>query len=459
MQKTVVLNVVGLTPDLLGENMPFLSSWASLGKVTPIMPILPAVTCSVQASFLTGKFPSEHGIVANGWYFRDECEVKFWRQSNKLVQERKIWETARSLDPTFTCANLFWWYNMYSSVDIAVTPRPMYPSDGRKIPDIYTQPTDLRFQLSEKLGTFPLFEFWGPKTSIRSSQWIAKSAKIVEQKYSPTLTLIYLPHLDYNLQRLGPNDPGIAKDLQEIDRVCADLIQFYESCGAKIIVLSEYGITPVNQAISLNRILREAGYITVREELGKELLDAGASKAFAVADHQLAHIYINDSDQIDTVKRLIEKIPGVDFVLGEEEKAKYHLNHPRSGELVAVAQSHAWFNYYYWLDDAKAPDFARTVDIHRKPGYDPVELFINPTIPFSTLKIAGILLQKKLGFRTLLDVIPLDSSLVKGSHGCLPRSSAESPLLITQQSECLPEFSPLAATDVHEIILSHLKLS
>ncbi|MEP0799960.1 alkaline phosphatase family protein [Funiculus sociatus] len=455
MQKTVVLNVVGLTPSLLGKHTPFLSEWAAQGQVVPIKPALPAVTCSVQATYLTGKWPNEHGIVGNGWYFRDECEIKFWRQSNKLIQAPKVWETARSLDPTFTCANLFWWYNMYSSADISVTPRPMYPADGRKIPDIYTQPAELRSHLQDRLGTFPLFEFWGPKTSIRSSQWIAESAKVVEQMYAPTLTLIYIPHLDYNLQRLGTDEQAIATDLKEVDDVCKDLIQFYESRGSQVIVLSEYGITPVNKAVSLNRILRENGYLAVREELGLELLDAGASIAFAVADHQVAHIYINDKDKVSQVRNLIEKVPGVELVLGEKEKAIYHLNHPRSGELVAIAAPDSWFTYYYWLDDTKAPDFARNVDIHRKPGYDPAELFIDPSINFPQLKIAGILLKKKLGFRTLLDVISLDASLVKGSHGRLPNSPDDAPLIITNNTNLLP--ATLEATDIHDIILSHLQ--
>lgn len=452
MHKTVVLNVVGLTPSLL-KHTPFLSKWAASGQIAAINSVLPAVTCSVQASYLTGKYPQDHGIVANGWYFRDECEVKFWRQSNKLVQAQKIWDAARNIDPSFTCANLFWWYNMYSSVDISVTPRPMYPADGRKIPDIYTQPAKLRFKLQERLGTFPLFEFWGPKTTICSTQWIAQAAIAVEEMSSPTLTLIYLPHLDYCLQRVGTDINVISRDLQEIDAVCQELIQFYESRSTQVIVLSEYGITSVDRAVSLNRVLREHGYLVVREELGKELLDSGASTAFAVADHQIAHIYVSDRTRIPAIQQLIEKVPGVDFVLGEAGKIAYHLNHPRCGDLVAVAAPDAWFTYYYWLDDNKAPDFARTVDIHRKPGYDPVELFVDPTIRWQQLKVAKILLQKQLGFRTLMDIIPLDASLVKGSHGRISTSSDEAPLLMTRS--LLPG-STLDATDVYDVILSHL---
>ncbi|MDZ8052921.1 MAG: alkaline phosphatase family protein [Aulosira sp. ZfuVER01] len=457
MQKTVVLNVVGLTPSLLGENTPFLSAWAAKGRVVPITSVLPAVTCSVQATYVTGKMPDEHGIVANGWYFRDDCEVKFWRQSNKLVQSPKIWEIAKSIDPNFTCANLFWWYNMYSSVDYAITPRPMYPADGRKLPDIYTYPANIREEIQSDLGQFPLFNFWGPNTSIISSQWIANSAKWIEERYSPTLTLVYLPHLDYCLQKFGQDEKLIQKDLKEIDTVCGELINYYQARNTQVIILSEYGITPVSQAVDLNRVLRKNGLITVREELGRELLDPGASIAFAVADHQVAHVYVNDPAYIPKVRDLLEATEGVAQVLDEQGKQAYHLNHPRSGELVAIAQSDAWFTYYYWLDDAKAPDFARTVDIHRKPGYDPVELFLDPQLKFPKLKIATKLLQKQLGFRYLMDVIPLDASLVRGSHGCIATSPEEGPMLISHQTD-LVDRNLIAATDVCSLLLKHLTM-
>ncbi|MDF2388246.1 alkaline phosphatase family protein [Nostoc ellipsosporum NOK] len=458
MQKTVVLNVVGLSPSLLGKNTPFLSSWAAKGRVVPIAPVLPAVTCSVQATYLTGKLPDEHGIVANGWYFRDECEVKFWRQSNKLVQAAKVWEIAKSIDPNFTCANLFWWYNMYSSVDYAITPRPMYPADGRKLPDIYTQPGDVRSQIQSELGQFPLFNFWGPNTSIVSSQWIANSAKWIEERYSPTLSLVYLPHLDYCLQKFGHDEKQIQADLQEIDAVCGELIQYYQARNTQVIILSEYGITPVSKTVDLNRVLRANNLIAVREELGRELLDFGASIAFAVADHQIAHIYVNDPAYIPKVRSILEGIAGVAEVLDEEGKKAYHINHDRAGELVAIAEPDAWFTYYYWLDDAKAPDFARTVDIHRKPGYDPVELFLDPQLKIPQVKVAWKLLKKQLGFRYLMDVIPLDASLVRGSHGHITNSPADGPLFITQQTHLIEQNS-IAATDVCSLILKHLTLN
>ena len=333
------------------------------------------------------------------------------------MQAPKIWERARSIDPAFTCANLFWWYNMYSTADYSVTPRPMYPADGRKIPDVYTAPGSLRDELQSKLGTFPLFSFWGPKAAIESTRWIAESAKYVEEKFSPTLSLVYLPHLDYNLQRVGPVRAAAAADVQQVDELCGDLIAFYEARGVQVVVLSEYGLCDVTTPVHLNRVLREHGFIAVREELGLEVLDPGASAAFAVADHQVAHIYVNDPSSHHEVRERLEKHPGVERVLGGEGKAALHIDHPRAGDLVAIAEPKAWFTYYYWLDDERAPDYARTVDIHRKPGYDPVELLLDPAIRMPALTVGWKLAKRSLGFRMLLDVIPLDATLVKGSHG------------------------------------------
>ncbi len=456
MHKTVVLNVVGLTPALLGEATPALSAFAARGKQAAIEAVTPAVTCTAQATYYTGVLPRDHGIVGNGWYFADECEVKFWRQSNKLVEAPKIWDIARQMDPAFTCANYFNWYNMYSSVDYSITPRPMYPADGRKLPDIYTQPAELRDELQREFGTFPLFDFWGPRTSIRSSRWIADSAMHTDARYNPTLSLVYLPHLDYDLQRLGPKHPGIARNLAEIDTICAELIRYYEGQGARIVVLSEYGITAVHRPIHINRLLRERGLIAIREELGRELLDAGAGKAFAVADHQIAHVYLNDTSCLEEVRALLLQTPGIEQVLDGEGKKKMGLDHARSGDLVAIADADAWFTYYYWLDDNKAPDFARTVDIHRKPGYDPVELFLDPSLRLPAVQVGVKLLKKTLGFRYLMDVIPLDATLVKGSHGRVTDTAAEGPLVITNEARLLPQQS-VSAVEVAKLILDHLQ--
>jgi predicted AlkP superfamily pyrophosphatase or phosphodiesterase len=457
MHKTVVLNVVGLTADVIARAAPRIAEWARRGATASIRAAFPAVTCTAQADYLTGRYPAGHGIVGNGWYVRDECEIRFWRQSNALVKAPKIWDAARAEDPSFTCANLFWWFNMHSTVDYSVTPRPMYPADGRKIPDVYTAPAGLRVELQQRLGTFPLFSFWGPRASFESSLWIAEAAKLVEEQFRATLTLVYLPHLDYNLQRLGPAAAASLEDVRRIDGLCADLIGFFEARGARVILLSEYGIRDVSNPIHVNRVLREHGLLAVREELGLELLDAGASAAFAVADHQVAHVHVADPARVERVRGLLESMPGVERVLDRDGKRDCHIDHARSGELVAVANPDAWFTYYYWLEDRRAPDFARTVDIHRKPGYDPVELFLDPAIRMPALSVGWKLARRKMGFRTLLDVIPLDASLVKGSHGRQPGlDDKDTPVLITRRADLLS--SPqIRSIDVYEVIARHLR--
>jgi predicted AlkP superfamily pyrophosphatase or phosphodiesterase len=455
MTRTAVLNVVGLTPALLGPSTPRLKHFVDSGRSASITPVLPAVTCTVQSSYLTGTYPSDHGVVANGWYFRDELEIKFWRQSNRLVQAPKLWERARDRDASFTCANVCWWFNMYSSVDWAVSPRPMYPSDGRKLPDVWTWPGDLRPTLQRELGQFPLFKFWGPATDVSATRWIADAAQWIESRHHPTLSLVYLPHLDYVLQRLGPADPRAAHDLAEIDAVFGDLLDHYTAQGVQVVLLSEYGIRAVSRPIHLNRRLREAGLIAVREELGREMVDVGASVAFAAADHQVAHVYVNDLARLAEVRRIVEQTPGVAEVLDEDGKRAQHIDHSRAGELVAVAEPDAWFTYYYWLDDDRAPDYARTVDIHRKPGYDPVELFVDPALRSPKLKIGLTLMRRQLGMRALMEVTPLDASLVKGSHGRVTAAVDECPLIATQTRDLLPN-DHLQAPEVFDVLLAHL---
>ena len=452
MKRTVVLNVVGLTPSLIGDHTPNLKALQS-GSV-PIKAITPAVTCSMQSTYLTGKLPSEHGIVANGWYFRDLAEIMFWRQSNQLVESEKIWQTARKKNPAFTCANNFWWYNMATEVDFLVTPRPVYCSDGMKLPDCYTVPSELRNRFNKAFGTFPLFQFWGPATSIVSSEWIGKSAMAVEEMFKPTLHLVYLPHLDYILQRVGP-DGDIGKDLFEVDRLCGELIRFFRERSCRVIVLSEYGITKVNRAIHPNRILREAGLLQVKTDLGREYLDPCTSRAFSVSDHQIAHIYVRDKNDLPAVKRLFQDTPGIEKVLDEEGKKAVALNHERSGEIVLISEANSWFSYYYWEDDKKAPDYARTVNIHAKPGYDPCELFIDPAMIFPQLKVGWTLLKKLLGFRYLMEVIPLDVSLVKGSHGRITDHDDDGPIFMTTEPKLL-DSGIIKATDVFNRILDHV---
>jgi predicted AlkP superfamily pyrophosphatase or phosphodiesterase len=416
--------------------------------------VLPAVTCSAQATYLTGELPSRHGIVGNGWYFRDLAQVLFWRQNNGLIQAEPVWESARRRDPSLTCANLFWWFNMYSGVDWSVTPRPIYPADGRKIPDIYSHPADLRDRLTSELGPFPFFQFWGPNAGLASSEWIAEAARAVDRWHSPTLLLVYLPHLDYDLQRYGARDPRTRENVRAIDAIVGRLLAHCRERGRRVIVLSEYGLTDVHRPVHINRVLRQAGYLAVRDELGTDAFDPGASRAFAVADHQVAHVYVRNPRDVPAVTTLLQQTEGIDAVLDRPAQAAVGLDHDRSGELVAVSTADAWFTYYYWLDDGRAPDYARTVDIHRKPGYDPAELILDPALSLPKLRIAATLARKKLGFRYLLRVIPLDASLVRGSHGRLPAAPDEGPVFMSTERGAVE--GVIEPTAVRDRILAHL---
>jgi predicted AlkP superfamily pyrophosphatase or phosphodiesterase len=405
---------------------------------------------------LTGRRPDGHGIVGNGWYFHDLSEVWFWRQSNRLVQGPNVWETARARRPGLSVAQMFWWFNMYSTADVSVTPRPEYPADGRKIPGIYTRPAELRAQLEETHGPFPLFHFWGPASDIRASRWIADASLTVLERHAPDLLLAYLPHLDYVLQQQGPEGPDVAARAAEVDLEAGRLVDAARAAGMEVLVVSEYGIGPVRQVCFPNRALREAGLLTAlwQDSVG-ETLDAGASRAFAVCDHQAAHVYVADPADRPRVARLLGDLPGVAAVLEGDARRAAGLDHPRAGDLVLEAEPQAWFAYPYWFDDARAPDFARTVDIHRKPGYDPAELFLDPGLRWPRLRIARRLLAKALGFRTLMDVIPLDPSLVAGSHGHRPADRGLWPLALGTPGVPAPaEGAPLTA--LHDAMLAVL---
>ncbi|MFF8809182.1 nucleotide pyrophosphatase/phosphodiesterase family protein [Streptomyces omiyaensis] len=447
----LVLDVVGLTPRLLAH-MPHLRALAASGSHAPLTTVLPAVTCTAQTTFLTGTLPSEHGIVANGWYFRELGDVLLWRQHNALVAGDRLWDAARRVWPGYTVANICWWYAMGADTDITVTPRPVYYADGRKEPDCYTRPPALHDELTELLGTFPLFRFWGPGADLASSRWIADATRHVLRTRRPDLALCYLPHLDYDLQRYGPDDPRAHRAAAALDTVIGPLLEDARREGRTVVALSEYGITRVHRPVNVNRALRRAGLLEVHTQDGMEYLDPAASRAFAVADHQLAHVYVRRPEDVPAAREALAALPGVEQVLDSDGKKAHGLDHPRSGELVAVAEPDAWFTYYYWLDDARAPDFAQLVEIHRKPGYDPAELFMDPRDPYVRVKAAGALVRKKLGLRYRMAVVPLDPSSVRGSHGRLPASDDEGPLLLCSVPRAVRD--RLAATEVKSLLLT-----
>ncbi len=405
MKPLCIINVVGLTPKLLAHAPRI----AAVGQATAWTSPLPAVTCTSQATMLTGLGPRDHGIVGNGWYYRDTQEIRFWQQANCLIEGEKFYNGVET-------AKMFWWFNQSSGVRYSATPKPHYGCDGSKVFDILDH---TECELTKNLGPFPFFSFWGPGAGLPASRWIADATALVMRKQKPPLTLAYLPHLDYDFQRLPNHDPA---RVAEVDTCAGSVIDAAEQIGATVVVVSEYGLVPVSQAIHINRHLRSAGLLGVRGGPFGEMLMPGESEAFAIADHQLAHVYVRDASRTGEVRKLLEAISGIHAVV---DPGDVQLDHPRSGELIALAESDAWFTYYYWEDDALAPDFARTVDIHRKPGYDPCELFMT-----SKARAIARVAQKKLGMRYKMDVIPLDPTLVKGSHGVHPRDSDDGPLVI-----------------------------
>jgi predicted AlkP superfamily pyrophosphatase or phosphodiesterase len=338
---------------------------------------------------------------------------------------------------------------MGMDVDSIVTPRPVYHADGRKSPDCYTRPAALHDRLTQRLGAFPLFQYWGPTASIASSRWIIEATRILLPEHD--LTLSYVPHLDYDLQRFGPESPQARAAAAELDAALTPLLDDAERLGVSVVVVSEYGITAVDQPVDVNRVLRRAGLLEVHTQAGMEYLDPWASEAFAVADHQVAHVYVRDPARLDEVRAVLAATPGVDQVLDRAGQAAYGLDHDRSGDLVLVAEPRAWFTYYYWLDDDRAPDFARGVEIHRKPGYDPAELFFDPADRSAKARAGLGLVRKKLGLRYAMKVVPLDPRWVRGSHGRLPADPSDGPVVIASDASLRRE--TVAAADVHDLVL------
>jgi predicted AlkP superfamily pyrophosphatase or phosphodiesterase len=433
MQPIVLINAVGLTPRLL-EHAPRLKAVAATGWCADMPEVLPAVTCTAQATILTGTLPNTHGVVANGWLARDTNEVRFWQQCNRLIRAEPLYATARQRakerSKSFTCAKLFWWFNQGAAVDVSVTPKPHYAVNGNKAFGITGTPAALSDDLERAFGAFPFPQFWGPMAGLKSTRWIAEAAFHTIMHSRPTLTLVYLPHLDYDPQRFGPAGTDVAKCVKELDDACEVILDGAKAIGAQVWVVSEYGHCNVSRPIYPNRVLRTAGLLEVRRGPFGEQLDLYGSRALAVVDHQLAHVYVRDPDDVSRVRELLAPVPGVGRVFAGAERSSIHLDHERSGEVILLSDPDAWFAYPFWLDDKLAPDYARAVAIHHKPGFDPCELFFDPQLRFPKLHAARRLLQKKLGFRMTLDVVPLDAGIVRGSHGLAAADPRDRPILI-----------------------------
>ncbi|WP_289021849.1 alkaline phosphatase family protein [Desulfobacter postgatei] len=397
-------DIVGLSPTLLAklQKMEHVSRLAPQSRTADMEPVFPCLTLPGQASFFTGTWPAEHGIIANGFYDRDRFEVSFWDQYRTLVQARPVWERLKEKNSNCKTALLFCQNTLYGHADMIVTPKPMHTDEGL-VQWCYSKPVGLYEQLCRDLGQpFNLMDYWGPFASHKSSEWIMAAAQNVAVNHKPNFMAVYIPHLDYSCQKYGPEDPRVDEDLAVIDRLIGGFMESLEKAGileqSTLCLFSEYSLFPVTGAVQPNNILRRNGFLSVRTINGKEYLDFEMSRAFAMVDHQAAHIFINDRTALDPVKKLLETTDGVAQVLDNDGKKAHHVDHPRSGDLVAVSDPDKWFAYYWWETKEAAPDFAEHIDIHRKPGYDPVELFMNK----ETFKI------------------PLEPGLIKGSHGAPP---------------------------------------
>jgi len=432
----VLLSIPGLRGKDLAA-MPRLNGLAEGGATLPLEPSFPCVTCPVQASMTTGVGPEVHGIVANGFFWRDKGEVEMWTAWNEVIQAPQIWDRLHEHDSSLTSAVWFPLHSKGAGADYICTPAPIHNPDGTESLWCYTQPTELYGELRDELGHFPLMNFWGPLSSIKSSDWIVDSALIAARRFRPRFSYIYLPHLDYATQKFGPDSPEAGAALGVLDGTIGRLIDGYADAGLRDtlwLAASEYAISPVEHVVYPNRMLRDAGLLTLRDEGGRELLDPAGSRAWALVDHQLAHVFVRDAADVDRVAELFRGESHVSEVLVGAERGKYGLDQPRAGEIILISQADAWFAYYWWLDDTKAPDFARTVDIHQKPGYDPVEMFID--MPSKST--------------------PLDATLVKGSHGVPADDERRRAVLLSSDASAASFSDGIAKdTDVAGIVLAN----
>jgi len=436
-KRVVVIDVVGLSLEHFNnkDQLPNIASLLNSGQLLKMKPTFPAVTLTAQAALTTGKTPSEHGIIANGFYSPDNFEVAFWEQASRLVQSEKIWDRLKKNKPGLTSALLFMQNSLYADSEIIITPKPMHTDKGL-VQWCYSKPVNYYEQLSEKIGEFDLKHYWGPLAAINSSHWIASAAVETIPRHKPDLMFVYLPHLDYCSQRHGPNSPIVLEELLLIDEEVGRIIKAVDDSGSRnettFIIISEYKFYQVDGDIALNRILRRNGLLKVRNIAGLEYLDIELSPAFAMVDHQVAHLYIKPGYKTEVLK-LLTNVDGIDLLLAsDEDKKRYHINHDRTGDIVAVSARNRWFSYYWWEELDKAPDFAGQVDIHRKPGYDPLELFID---------------RKTL-------TIPQDTGLIHGSHGYPPVTENDFvPFLISRPAKTFQQLpNSIEMTEVSEII-------
>lgn len=429
----VFLSLPGLR-DRDVSYMPQLRQLVDGGSRVPLTPSFPAVTWPVQTNMLTGQSPSVHGIVANGWYWREARRVEMWTAGNEVILAPQLWDVLHQCDPQLTSAVWFPMLAKGCGADIICMPAPIHNPDGTESLWCYSRPLELYGELRDRLGHFPLQHFWGPLAGLPSSAWIAAAAVMAAARYRPHFFFIYLPHLDYAAQKWGPDSAAAIEACRDLDTVLGRLVSGFQAAypqqPLEWFIASEYAILPVSHVVFPNRLLRQAGLLAVRVEGQAEQLDLEASRAWTLVDHQAGHVFVERATDLGRVADLFRGVAGIDEVLVGQDRQRYGLDHPRAGDVVLISEPHSWQAYYWWLDERHAPPYARTVDIHRKPGYDPVELH----------------------WDAASRSIPLDARLVQGSHGAPARTPAQRGVLLASQPGLLNGRS-CADRDVFEIVL------
>ncbi len=406
----LVVNVAALSMRMLKEHADHAPNLARLAEqnLCSMTPVLPAVTVPMQATLTTGVLPARHGMVANGIYQRAHGKFDNWEQPNALLcGAPRFWDRARLSRKDLKVAMLFWQNSKYGSCDYVITPEPLHLPSG-DVSYCYGEPAGYYEECVGRLGPFELMWYWGPMTNFKGSRWIADCTLHTLRAHKPGLALCYLPHLDYSAQKFGPSSPQTLADLKLVDGLIGELAMECEKEGRALAVLSEYAIKSVVGAVAVNRVLARAGLLRTWTVKETDFLDAAGSEAFCMVDHQIAHCFVRNRSRVAVVKALFEKVPGVGRVLDKEGKEAAGINHERAGELVLLAKPDHWFSYYWFENPARAPGFTRGVDIHQKPGYDPLEMFFDP----ATKSISQ------------------NESLIKGSHGLVSNDPLDKPVFL-----------------------------
>jgi predicted AlkP superfamily pyrophosphatase or phosphodiesterase len=380
MKKLLVIDAAALSFDLPVEGLRF----------EKMQCVFPAVTCTAQASFRTAAAPAVHGMIANGLYDRRLHRPMFWEQSADLVQGPRIWDAFRAKGGTV--GMLFWQQSLGERADAVLSPAPIHKHHGGMIQDCYSRPAGLYERLCRAVGgPFNLMHYWGPLASAKAGDWIAAAtvATLADDAATPRLLLTYLPTLDYDLQRWGPDHARSAAARARAAWQLSAMVRAARSRDYEVVIFGDYAVAPTpGGAAWPNRALREAGLMSVRVVRGREHADFHAGRAFAVVDHEIAHVYVKDPADVPAVRETLESTPGIAEVMDRAAQARAGLDHANSGELVIVAAGGAWLAYPWWREKSRAPDYAAHVDIHNKPGYDPCELFFGWP-PMSVSQDAG----------------------------------------------------------------------